>query len=183
MKTKTSKKVLVTGGTGFIGSHLLWSLKKDGYRATSVSLGPPKRQRFVEDVEYLYFDLTSKLDAKKKLNRPFDFVVNFNLLCHYSIWNYCSCTKIRLYINTPFTWQIFSCLISTNIVFAFFWVDLTHSIPPIFCLLSELPFPSLLHINDDNSSYWYSGHFALKDNKHHRYLPNHPTPIRYIVCI
>lgn len=78
MKTTTSKEVLVTGGTGFIGSHLLSSLKKDGYRATSVSLGPPKRQRFVEDVEYLYCDLTSKLDVKKKLNRPFDYVVNLS---------------------------------------------------------------------------------------------------------
>ena len=52
-----NKNILVTGGTGFIGFHLLKSVKSMGWAATSVSLNPPIKCRYVEDVRYLNEDM------------------------------------------------------------------------------------------------------------------------------
>ena len=42
---KVNKSLLVIGGTGFIGSHLLKSAKKFGYKLTSISLSKPNKRR------------------------------------------------------------------------------------------------------------------------------------------
>ena len=68
--------LLVIGGTGFIGHHLLKSALLKGWQITSVSLNPPTEDRFVENVRYLHFDLTDRVLVKKHLNENFDSVVN-----------------------------------------------------------------------------------------------------------
>ena len=68
--------LLVIGGTGFIGHHLLKSVQKKGWQMTSVSLNPPTEERFVHGVRYLHFDIVDKTLVKKHLGEDFDYVVN-----------------------------------------------------------------------------------------------------------
>ena len=72
--------LLVIGGTGFIGHHLLKSVQQKGWQMTSVSLNPPIEERFVDCVRYLPFDMTDQTLVKKHLCEDFDYVVN---LCGY----------------------------------------------------------------------------------------------------
>ena len=68
--------LLVLGGTGFIGHHLLKAAQRKGWQTTSVSLNPPTEKRFVNDVRYLHFDLTDRAFLKNHLNEDFNYVVN-----------------------------------------------------------------------------------------------------------
>jgi nucleoside-diphosphate-sugar epimerase len=76
METLKTPHLLVIGGTGFIGHHLLRaSLQKD-WQVSSVSLNPPTKGRFVDGVSYLHLDLTDRLSVKESLGEDFDYVVN-----------------------------------------------------------------------------------------------------------
>ena len=76
METLNTPHLLVIGGTGFIGHHLLKaSLQKD-WKVSSVSLNPPTKGRFVDGVSYLHLDLTDRLLVKEALGEDFDYVVN-----------------------------------------------------------------------------------------------------------
>ena len=76
METLNTPHLLVIGGTGFIGHHLLKaSLQKD-WQVSSVSLNPPTKGRFVDGVSYLHLDLTDRLLVKEALGEDFDYVVN-----------------------------------------------------------------------------------------------------------
>jgi len=68
--------MLVIGGTGFIGHHLLKTAKNKCWQTTSVSLNSPTEERFVDDVRYLHFDMTDCDLVKKYLDEDFDYVVN-----------------------------------------------------------------------------------------------------------
>ena len=68
--------LLVIGGTGFIGHHLLTAAILRGWEITSVSLNPPTEIRFVDAVEYIHFDLNDLSLVNKYLNEDFDYVVN-----------------------------------------------------------------------------------------------------------
>ena len=69
-------KILIIGGTGFIGYHLAKASLKLGWIVTSVSLRKPKKIRKIKKVNYVICDITKKNILKKKLNKPYDFVVN-----------------------------------------------------------------------------------------------------------
>ena len=72
-----SKKILIIGGTGFIGYHLAKSCLKRKMLVTSVSTKLPKKNRFLKKVNYLKFRIENKKDLHKNLkNKEFDFVVN-----------------------------------------------------------------------------------------------------------
>jgi UDP-glucose 4-epimerase len=61
-------KILVTGGSGFIGSHLVQKLLAEGYDVSVLDLRPP-----VQDVEWI------KRDIREDLGSAFS---NFNLVFH-----------------------------------------------------------------------------------------------------
>jgi len=71
-----SPHLLVIGGTGFIGHHLLRASHQRDWKMTSVSLNPPPKERFVDDVCYLNFDMTDSSLVKKYLDKDYDYVVN-----------------------------------------------------------------------------------------------------------
>jgi len=76
VETLNTPHLLVIGGTGFIGHHLLKaSLQKD-WQVSSVSLNPPTKGRFVDGVSYMHLDLTDRLLVKEALGEDFDYVVN-----------------------------------------------------------------------------------------------------------
>jgi len=76
MANLITKTLLVIGGTGFIGHHLLKSLQKKDWNITSVSLHSPKKERFVDGVRYLHFDMVDKNLVKNYLTEEFEYVVN-----------------------------------------------------------------------------------------------------------
>lgn len=69
------KKILVVGGTGFIGYHLIKFLKNKNFVITSVSTTKPKKIRKLDGIKYLYFDI-SNYKKFKLLEEKFDYVVN-----------------------------------------------------------------------------------------------------------
>jgi len=70
------KKILITGGTGFIGYHLAKKCLKLKWLVTSVSTNKPLKLRKLPSVKYLYFDISKIKSIKKKLSKDFDYVVN-----------------------------------------------------------------------------------------------------------
>ena len=68
--------MLVIGGTGFIGHHLLKAVQHKYWQVTSVPLTPPTYFRFVEGVRYLHFDMSDLGLVKKYISEDYDFIVN-----------------------------------------------------------------------------------------------------------
>ena len=54
------KKILITGGTGFIGYHLAKKCIRLGWEVTSLSKRKPNSIRTLKKVKYLTGDLTKK---------------------------------------------------------------------------------------------------------------------------
>jgi len=76
VETLAKPHLLVIGGTGFIGHHLLKDSVELGWGTTSVSLNPPSPQRFVDSVRYLQCDLTDANAVKNLLDEEYEYVVN-----------------------------------------------------------------------------------------------------------
>lgn len=71
-----TKKILITGGTGFIGYHLAKKCLKFNWKVTSLSSNRPKKVRKLKKVKYLIADISSKKKLKNKIKINFDYVVN-----------------------------------------------------------------------------------------------------------
>lgn len=71
------KKILIIGGTGFLGHHIVKRFVKKKYSVTSLSLNSPRKTHFFSNVKYLKCDLTNfnKLNLLLK-NKNFDYVIN-----------------------------------------------------------------------------------------------------------
>ncbi|MCS5612434.1 MAG: NAD-dependent epimerase/dehydratase family protein, partial [Candidatus Poribacteria bacterium] len=78
MAALNTPNLLVIGGTGFIGHHLLKSVQQKSWQLTSVSLKPPSEERFVDGVRYLHFDIGDQSLVKKYLGEDFDYIVNLS---------------------------------------------------------------------------------------------------------
>ena len=68
-------KILIIGGTGFIGFNLLKKLKNLRFSITSISLSYPKKNNLISGVNYIKLDITNKNEIKK-INGNFDIVIN-----------------------------------------------------------------------------------------------------------
>ena len=62
---KNRYKVLIPGGTGFIGYHLCIFCIKKGWKVHSVSKSKPKKNRKVRGVKYILCDVTNKQNLKE----------------------------------------------------------------------------------------------------------------------
>lgn len=69
-------RILVVGGTGFIGYHLVEAVQSMGWDVTSVSMHLPVDERYVKGVRYLCVDITSAQEVKTHLSDEFEYVVN-----------------------------------------------------------------------------------------------------------
>ncbi len=72
------KKILIPGGTGFIGYHLCLFFKKKNWVVHSVSKTKPKANRRIKGIKYIYCDVTDRKNLKKKLHRYYDYIVNLS---------------------------------------------------------------------------------------------------------
>ena len=70
------KKILILGGTGFIGYHLAKESLKRGFDVTSISNNNPTKKRYLKNVNYITFDISKKTLIKKKINKHFEYIVN-----------------------------------------------------------------------------------------------------------
>jgi len=88
------EKILVVGGTGFIGYHVLKNTSSKKYFLYSLSKNKPTKEKKIKNVKYLYSDITNYKNLRKKLSENFDHVINLsgyidhskkkeNILCHY----------------------------------------------------------------------------------------------------
>lgn len=70
------KKILIIGGTGFIGFHLLKEARKRNLSVYSISRHKPHPNRFVKGVKYFFVDINNFEKLKKKIKTNYDYVVN-----------------------------------------------------------------------------------------------------------
>lgn len=80
MQKKKEKKLLIIGGTGFIGHHLLKEAVKLGWKCFSISRNKPQKKRKVKNVNYLLIDI-KKTKKLTNINFNYDYIVN---LCDIS---------------------------------------------------------------------------------------------------
>ena len=69
-------RILITGGTGFIGYHLAKKCIDLNWSIDSISSKPPSKNRKLDKVKYLKIDITKKKDLLKNLSANYDYVVN-----------------------------------------------------------------------------------------------------------
>ena len=70
-------KILITGGTGFLGYHLAKKCLKRNWIVHSLSTKKPNKIRKIKKVKYLTCDISKNYLLKKKINDNYDYVVNF----------------------------------------------------------------------------------------------------------
>jgi len=77
-RLKIHKEILVIGGTGFVGSHLIKFLIKKKFHVYSISRFKPKKNRQIKKVKYLISDIAKKNPLRKKLRKllNLDYVIN-----------------------------------------------------------------------------------------------------------
>ena len=79
-----NKKILIIGGTGFLGYHLAKKCLLKKWDVTSISTNRPKKTRFLPKIRYLILDITKKKLILKKIKSDYDFVVNFGGYVNHS---------------------------------------------------------------------------------------------------
>jgi Nucleoside-diphosphate-sugar epimerases len=60
------KKILIVGGTGFIGYHLAKKSLEKNWEVTSISTKTPKKKRYLKKVKYIFCDISKIRYFKKK---------------------------------------------------------------------------------------------------------------------
>ena len=71
------KKILIIGGTGFIGYHFSKKCLLHKFEVTGLSRSKPKKIRKLKKVKYIYADISNKKNLKSKIDNEYDYVVNF----------------------------------------------------------------------------------------------------------
>jgi nucleoside-diphosphate-sugar epimerase len=71
-----NKKILIIGGTGFLGYHLAKKCLLRKWKVTSISTNNPKKIRFLPKVKYLILDITKKKHILNKVKPHYDYIVN-----------------------------------------------------------------------------------------------------------
>ena len=73
---KINYKILIPGGTGFIGYHLCLFFLKKGWKVHSISKHKPKKSRKIKGVKYILCDIRNKKALNKNLSEHYDYIVN-----------------------------------------------------------------------------------------------------------
>ena len=76
MRQLKNSSILVVGGTGFIGTNLVKRLLKIGAKVTCLALKKKKKKISHKNLKYIFCDYANFNILKKKINKPFHYVVN-----------------------------------------------------------------------------------------------------------
>ena len=71
------KKILIVGATGFLGFNFAKKCLKNNFKVTSLSRKKPTKQRYLKNVKYIFANISKKKELYFKLNKNFDYVINF----------------------------------------------------------------------------------------------------------
>ena len=71
-----NNSILIIGGTGFIGTNLIKRFLKFGAKVTCLSLKKKQNKIIHQNLKYVRCDYTKLSVLKKKINKPFKYVVN-----------------------------------------------------------------------------------------------------------
>ncbi len=148
-------KVLVTGGTGFLGSHMAVSLDRQGYDVTicdNNSRG--KVDEFIDGIKMIEIDLTDKQQLSK-LDTDYDCVYHFAAI--NGTGNFYKIPDKVLKVNTLCNINILDWCLENNIP-----KILSTSSSETYCSNKEIPIPTSEKIEmtiDDihNPRFSYSG--------------------------
>ena len=83
------EKILILGGNGFIGIHLIRKLRSIGYECFSLSLNKVDEKKKEDNIYYLNADISDFLELRKVIgNNKYDYVVNLSgYIDHRSLSN------------------------------------------------------------------------------------------------
>tara|TARA_A100001011_G_C14320665_1_gene850459 strand:- start:805 stop:1719 length:915 start_codon:yes stop_codon:yes gene_type:complete len=81
---KKNLKILIAGGTGFIGYHLAVKALKKKFSVTSISTKKPVKKRYNSKVKYIICDTSNFNLLSKKLNIDYDVIVNLSGYVNHS---------------------------------------------------------------------------------------------------
>jgi len=85
LKNFNKKKLLIVGGTGFIGLNVAKQAIKEGYRVTLLSKRKAKTIKKFKNVEYINVDIRNKKNLFLKLkNKSFNYVINLSGYINHS---------------------------------------------------------------------------------------------------
>ena len=70
------EKILIFGGTGFIGYHLAKESLRRGFKVISLSKNNPVKKRHLKKVKYIVADISNKSFINKIIKEDFQYVVN-----------------------------------------------------------------------------------------------------------
>jgi nucleoside-diphosphate-sugar epimerase len=79
-----NSSILVIGGTGFIGINLIKKLLTIGAKVTCLSLKSKKETLRNKNLKYIFCDYENFKVLKKKVNKPFDYVINLGGYINHS---------------------------------------------------------------------------------------------------
>ena len=97
-------KILVIGGTGFIGYHIITEAKKRKWEITSISLSKPKKKRYHKNVNYKQVDIIDFKSLKKKINSKIYLVDDLNINGDYIESQAFAFLAIRSYLGLPISY-------------------------------------------------------------------------------
>jgi len=93
------KKILIVGGTGFIGYHLAKKCIKKNWQVTSISKNKPKLKRSLKKINYIVGDISKINFIKKTIVKNYNYVVNLSGYVDHSS----NPSRERIILKTHFT--------------------------------------------------------------------------------
>ena len=87
MDTIKNSKVLIVGGAGFLGFHLIKKMSLCSNKITSISLHKPIGTRKIKGVKYLLFDIKNFNNIKNNLSKNFDYIINMSGYVDHSLFS------------------------------------------------------------------------------------------------
>jgi nucleoside-diphosphate-sugar epimerase len=78
MANVNRERLLIVGGTGFIGRNLAQHAVNQGYKTIVLSLNLPSSEKIIDNVEYIQVNITNIKDLQKKITNNIDYVVNLS---------------------------------------------------------------------------------------------------------
>ena len=71
-------KLLVLGGSGFIGSHVAQRGIDNGYETYVVCRSLPEKEKIIKGVKYIHLDISNKNNLQKLSQICFNYIVNLS---------------------------------------------------------------------------------------------------------